>query len=124
MTTPFSEQYPPKPYQEKRPWGDFIKFVENSPCTVKIITVDVGQAFSLQYHESRDEFWYILSGNGIATMGTDKVDIHAGADYFIPRGTLHRIEATTEPVVFLEVAYGSFDEEDVTRVEDKYNRIS
>jgi len=26
-----------------RPWGGFIKFIENKPCTVKILTVKKGE---------------------------------------------------------------------------------
>lgn len=113
----------PKPYKEIRPWGNFVEFVKNQPCTVKIITVEKGQAFSLQYHESRDEFWRILSGNGVVTVGGTRKDITIGEDYFISKKSLHRIEAGSEDVVLLEIAYGSFDEDDIVRVEDKYNRI-
>lgn len=114
---------PPKPYRERRPWGEFIKFVENSPCTVKIITVNHGEGFSLQYHKSRDEFWHILDGNGTATIGPERIDIAKGEDYFIPSGTLHRIEAVDKDVVLLEISFGAFDEDDIVRVEDKYDRV-
>ena len=118
------EQNPSKPYREVRPWGNFVEFVKNQPCTVKIITVDKGQAFSLQYHDDRDEFWRIISGNGVATVGGARKDVVAGEDYFVPRKSLHRIEAGSEDVVLLEIAYGNFDENDIVRVEDKYNRSS
>jgi mannose-6-phosphate isomerase-like protein (cupin superfamily) len=118
------EQNHPEPYKEIRPWGNFVEFVKNQPCTVKIITVEKGQAFSLQYHESRDEFWRILSGNGVVTVGGTRKDIVVGEDHFISKKSLHRIEAGSENVVLLEIAYGSFDEDDIVRVEDKYNRIS
>lgn len=118
------EQNPSKPYQEIRPWGNFVEFVKNQPCTVKIITVEKGQSFSLQYHEDRDEFWRILSGDGVATVGGARKDIIPGEDYFVPRKSLHRIEAGSEDVILLEIAYGNFDESDIVRVEDKYNRLS
>lgn len=116
-------QQPPKPFREKRPWGDFIKFVENSPCTVKVITVEKGQSFSLQYHNKRDEFWYVISGNGTATIGDARQEIESKKEYFVPRETLHRIEAGTEAVVFVEISYGSFDEADIVRTEDRYGRV-
>ena len=117
------DQKPSKPYKESRPWGDFVEFVKNQPCTVKIITVNKGEAFSLQYHESRDEFWRILQGKGLVTIGDEKKPLVVGEDYFVPKKSLHRIEATDENVVLLEIAYGSFDENDIIRVEDKYNRV-
>ena len=42
----------------------------------------------------------------------------------IPLGAHHRIEnKTSEPVVFVEVQYGTyFGEDDIVRIEDDYNR--
>lgn len=114
----------PKPYREERPWGEFIEFTRNTPSTVKIITVKAGEAFSLQTHTNRDEFWRIISGDGTVTIGTTSTPIGIGKDYFIPRNTLHRIEAHTSSVVVLEISFGDFDEKDITRIEDKYGRTT
>ena len=111
-----------KKYIEERPWGKFERFTMNEKCTVKIITVKKGEAFSLQYHNNRDEFWHILSGVGIVTLGEEKKEAKAGDEYMISKGTHHRMEATEE-VKFLEIAFGEFDENEIVRVEDKYNRI-
>jgi mannose-6-phosphate isomerase len=114
---------PPKPYQEKRPWGEFIEYTRNVPSTVKIITVTPGEAFSLQHHQNRDEFWHIISGSGDITVGDVTSAIIAGTDHFVPRGTAHRIAASDSPVVFLEISFGDFDENDITRLEDRYGRV-
>ena len=113
---------PPKPYREKRPWGEYIEFTRNTPSTVKIITVNAGEAFSLQTHVHRDEFWRVISGNGIIHTGSSTVSVKIGDHHFIPRGTAHRIEAGDEPVVILEISFGDFDEKDIVRLEDKYGR--
>lgn len=115
---------PPTPIKKKRPWGDFIEFTRNTPSTVKIITVNPGEAFSLQHHEHRDEFWHIISGTGRITLGDTAADIVVGQDYVVPRGTNHRVEASTSPVVFLEISFGTFDEDDITRLADNYGRTS
>ncbi|MCC6448175.1 MAG: phosphomannose isomerase type II C-terminal cupin domain [Chitinophagaceae bacterium] len=112
-----------KPYIENRPWGNFVRFTDSSSGTVKIITVKAGEALSLQYHKKRDEFWHIISGEGTITIGTNKFWVNAGAEYTIPKNTLHRVEAGKQNVVFLEIATGSFSEDDVVRTEDKYGRI-
>jgi mannose-6-phosphate isomerase-like protein (cupin superfamily) len=114
----------PKPYREERPWGEFIEFTRNTPSTVKIITVKAGEAFSLQTHSARDEFWRIISGDGTITIGTKATPISPGSDYFVPRGTAHRIEAHNSSVVVLEISFGMFDEKDITRIEDKYGRTT
>ncbi len=110
-------------HQESRPWGSFEQFIKNEPATVKIITVNPGQAFSLQTHSNRSEFWYILSGTGTVTIGDIKKEVGPKDTFMIDLGATHRAEAGTEPLVFLEIAFGEFDENDITRLEDKYGRI-
>ena len=112
----------PKSYHEERPWGSFQRFTQNELSTVKIITVNPGEAFSLQKHKGRDEWWTILSGNGQATIGGAEKEIKAGDEYFVPRGTEHRITAGASAVVFLEISFGDFDEGDITRINDRYGR--
>ncbi len=114
----------PKPYREERPWGEFVEFTKNTLSTVKIITVKSGEAFSLQTHNKRDEFWRVISGEGTITIGTDSFPIQAGQNHFIPHNTVHRIQAGVSSVVVLEISFGEFDEKDITRLEDKYGRIA
>jgi mannose-1-phosphate guanylyltransferase/mannose-1-phosphate guanylyltransferase/mannose-6-phosphate isomerase len=133
----------PKPFQEKRPWGEEIWISRNgfssaplalvtpdtsslpqspAPSMVKIITVYPGELLSLQYHHHRDEYWRIISGNGVAEIGEEKIALNAGTDCFIPRETKHRLHGGTENLVLLELAFGDFDEGDIVRLEDKYGR--
>jgi len=109
-------------YKEDRPWGNFERFTSNEASTVKIITVKPGEAFSLQTHEHRDEFWRILQGSGMVTVGEARMQGMPGDHFFVPRGTKHRVEAGADGVKFLEVAFGTFDEADIIRLEDKYGR--
>jgi mannose-6-phosphate isomerase-like protein (cupin superfamily) len=89
---------------------------------VKIITVKPGEALSLQYHHKREEFWHIISGDGTAEIGEDRIPLAAGVDCFVPRETKHRISGGRAPLVFLELAFGDFDENDIVRIEDRYGR--
>lgn len=111
-----------KIYEEKRPWGSFRRFTLNEKTTVKVITVSAGQAFSLQHHKNRGEFWRILSGRAHVRVGDTTKKGKAGDEFFIPVGVLHRVEAI-EDTEFLEIAFGNFDEQDIVRLEDKYGRI-
>ncbi len=106
---------------EERPWGEFTRFTLNTKSTVKIIKVKSGEAFSLQYHNNRAEFWRILKGTGIATIGEEKREVKEGDEILIPEKTLHRMEGVTD-IEFLEIAFGEFDEADIVRIEDKYGR--
>lgn len=108
--------------KEVRPWGFFERFTLNEPSTVKIITVNPGEEFSLQQHDHRDEEWKILRGSGKVMVGDVTKEVKIGEEFFVARGTKHRVEGGSEGVTFLEVSLGQFDERDITRLEDKYGR--
>jgi mannose-1-phosphate guanylyltransferase/mannose-1-phosphate guanylyltransferase/mannose-6-phosphate isomerase len=114
----------PKPYREERPWGEELWLTRESgaPAMVKIISVKAGEALSLQYHHRRDEFWHVLSGDGMAEIGDNRIPLHPGTDCFVPREIKHRIEGGQTPLTFIELAFGEFDESDIVRLEDRYGR--
>lgn len=105
-----------------RPWGHYERFILNESSTVKIITVDAGEAFSLQTHEHRAEFWRILKGSGVVTVGENTHTAKPGDQFFIQTGHMHRAEAGPEGLEFLEIAFGQFDESDIIRLQDRYGR--
>lgn len=108
--------------KEERPWGNFERFTLNEKSTVKIITVNPGEEFSLQSHKHRDEFWRVLSGTGIITLDDYHHAVHANESFFSPKGHEHRMEGGPDGLMFLEIAFGDFDESDIERFEDKYGR--
>jgi mannose-6-phosphate isomerase-like protein (cupin superfamily) len=111
----------------KRPWGGFIKFVENKRCTVKIIRIKAGESLSLQSHKLRNEFWYVTSGKIKVTLGRtiSKVSqkiLTEDQFVFIHKNFLHRAMALKASEI-LEISFGKFAEKDIIRYEDKYGRI-
>ena len=111
-----------KKYKENRPWGGFERFTFNEKSTVKILTIKPKQKFSLQYHKNREEFWLFLDGPAKVTIGKKIIKAKKGDEIFIPKKTLHRIEALSKPVHVLEIAFGKFRENDIIRIEDIYGR--
>lgn len=111
-----------KKYSEKRPWGGFERFTLNKISTVKILTIKPRQKFSLQYHKHREEFWRFLDNSAKVTIGKRTFTAKKNREIFIPKKTLHRIEALSKPVNVLEISFGKFNEKDVVRVEDFYGR--
>lgn len=109
---------------DQRPWGNEIWFPSESLAMVKILTVDPGGVTSLQYHNHRDEYWRFISGNGQVMIGDDIISVKAGDEQYIPKKIKHRIIGGADPLVFLELHYGKFDEADIVRLEDKYGRVS
>ena len=113
---------PLKPYREERPWGEFVEYTRNTPSTVKIITVKPGEALSLQHHPNRDEFWHVLSGDGMLHIGDSEVPARPGENHFVNRETKHRMTGGSTPLVILEISLGEFDENDIVRLDDRYGR--
>lgn len=106
-----------------RPWGQFEQFVTNEPCTVKIITVEPGHRLSLQTHDLRGEFWRVLDGTLLVTVGQETRTVQGGDSVWVPPNTLHRMENLSGAAVrVLEIAFGDFDESDIVRHQDDYAR--
>lgn len=106
----------------EKPWGHFDQFTQNENTTVKIHSIKPSSALSLQYHDQRAEFWYIISGHPVLTIGDKKITANPGEEFMIARLEKHRIETKDEAVQILEICYGEFDEEDIVRLEDNYGR--
>ncbi|MCI5051361.1 MAG: phosphomannose isomerase type II C-terminal cupin domain [Candidatus Pacebacteria bacterium] len=105
-----------------KPWGHFRQFTLNQQTTIKTLNVNAGEILSLQTHTTREEYWYVLEGHPQITLGDEIFDAQPGQEIFVTQGQQHRIAAPTDAVVILEIAYGHFDEDDIVRLEDKYNR--
>ena len=112
-----------KKYRQQRPWGDFEQFTKAQPVTVKILTVKPFHAISLQYHRNRSEFWKVINGRGKVTVGEAVQDAIEGDEFFVPKGRKHRIETGASEIKIMEISSGDFDENDIVRLEDRYNRI-
>jgi mannose-6-phosphate isomerase len=111
------------PFTEERPWGGFREFTENDKGTVKIIFVRKGEAFSLQKHENRHEFWRVLSGNPDITIGSKTTRAKKGDEFDIQPKIDHRISASIDDTEILEISRGQFAEDDIIRIKDKYGRV-
>ncbi|MEK7219301.1 MAG: phosphomannose isomerase type II C-terminal cupin domain [Patescibacteria group bacterium] len=111
-----------KPFTVERPWGNFRQYTKNENTTVKIHSLKPNSSMSLQYHNYRDEFWRIISGHPLLTVGENKINANPGDEFMVLRLEKHRIETQNDAVQLLEICYGDFNEEDIVRLEDKYGR--
>lgn len=112
-----------EPFQDERPWGYFRQFCQNATVTVKILSIKPGEMFSLQSHAKRAEFWRVITGSGIAEIDNNSQEIKIGDEMTIPFNIKHRLIAGLSGLEVLEISYGDFDENDITRYEDKYGRL-
>jgi mannose-6-phosphate isomerase len=109
--------------KETRPWGNYTILDEKKYYKVKHLFVEKGNKLSYQYHNKREEHWFIISGKALITINDEKNVLYPGESVDIPIQTPHRIEALDESIEFIEVQTGTyFGEDDITRIEDDYGR--
>ena len=114
----------PPSVKVEKPWGYFEQYTHNLPCTVKVITVLSGGMLSRQYHEKRDELWVVLDRGACVELNGEVLYPEVEEKLFIPRKTVHRLSSSEgEAVRVLEISFGEFDEEDIVRLEDVYDRV-
>lgn len=107
-----------------RPWGYYESVDAGERFQVKRLMVKPGAALSLQLHRKRAEHWVVVSGRARVTRGEEILDLQENQSTYIPVGTKHRLENTSnEPLMIIEVQSGSYlGEDDIERFEDRYNR--
>ncbi len=121
ITKPVPEN---QPDSEKvvRPWGSFIQYANNEDATVSLMTVKPNQRLSLQSHTARAELWIVIDDGAIIQVDDKVIHANAGDEIWIPQGAKHRLSSDGETVRVLEVAFGNWQQEDITRYDDDYNR--
>ncbi len=110
-------------YVEDRPWGKFERYIENEKCTVKTLYLKPNSQTSLQYHAKRDEWWKVIKGSIIIFVNDSECRLIENDSFFIKRGLKHQIINLENPSIILEISTGDFDENDIVRLKDIYNRI-
>ncbi len=107
----------------ERPWGRFQQFTTEEPVTVKVITIEPGCRLSLQTHGHRAEMWQVLEGAADVQVDGRAWTARSGDMVWVPPGAVHRIgNSTGQMARVLELAFGPFDEADITRLQDDYAR--
>jgi mannose-6-phosphate isomerase len=112
------------PRRVEKPWGHELWFARTDRYAGKLLHVRAGQRLSVQYHETKDETSYLLSGRLLLSKGPDiesmrASEVVAGAAWRNEAGQVHTIEALEDSVV-VEVSTPELD--DVVRVSDDYGR--
>jgi mannose-6-phosphate isomerase len=127
---PTGEWVPPPPpagelpRRVEKPWGSELIWAWTSRYVGKILSITAGQRLSLQYHEHKDEWIYVLDGRMRLTLEGDDglveaTELGPGASVRVATGRTHRYEAI-ESCRIIEVSTPELD--DVVRLEDDYGR--
>jgi len=108
----------------ERPWGGYSVLEDvDPPACVKVLTINPKGRLSLQTHQKRSERWYILDAGIVVTVGDRTWETEVGETVYVPFMEKHRIENTSNRVArIVELMYGWYEEEDITRIEDDYGR--
>ncbi len=106
-----------------KPWGSFSQYAHNTECTVSLMTVNPGMRLSLQSHTGRAELWIVLDGGALVQLGDQAHEHKPGDEIWIPANTKHRLSCIgKQPVRVLEVAFGNWQQEDIRRYADDFQR--
>ena len=106
-----------------KPWGWEIRWIRTDRFAGKILHIKAGHQLSLQFHETKDEAFYVRSGTLELVLGRgpeQRVErLEPGSSRHIPPHTIHRFRAVTDCELF-EVSTSEL--EDVVRLEDDFGR--
>jgi len=116
-----------KPFIKKveKPWGYELVFAPTtSPVTGKMLHLDEGKRFSLQYHDKKEEVLTLVSGRATLSIENGKgemedLEMEKNKGYLVCIFQKHRVAAISDCDVF-EASTG--EKGNTVRVEDDYNR--
>ncbi len=112
------------PRRVAKPWGEELIWALTDRYCGKRITIETGKRLSLQVHERKDEWVFVMSGRLRLHLEDDAgvvrvEELGAGESRHVPVGRRHRFEAA-ERVELIEVSTPEID--DVIRIEDDFGR--
>ena len=114
-----------EPRRVEKPWGWELIWAVADQYVGKVLFVKAGESLSLQFHNEKDESWYVQSGRAQLELGDagqgalNREVVGEGACFRYRPGTVHRVTAL-EDTTILEVSTPHLD--DVVRLDDKYGR--
>jgi mannose-6-phosphate isomerase len=113
-----------EPHKVEKPWGWEYIWALTDAYAGKLLFIRAGQSLSLQYHERKDESWYVQEGRStveIGNLGQELVEreIAPGDTFHFSPQTVHRVRAI-EDTLIVEVSTPELD--DVVRLQDDYGR--
>jgi mannose-6-phosphate isomerase len=106
-----------------KPWGYELRFIKTDRYAGKLLFITAGSQLSLQYHEQKDEAFFVQEGTLELVLGKGEEQrvetLQAGEWRHITPGTIHRFRGVTDCLLF-EVSTPEL--EDVVRIEDDFGR--
>jgi mannose-6-phosphate isomerase len=119
------ERFAVEPRRVEKPWGYEVIWAVTERYCGKLLFVRAGEELSLQFHNVKDESWFVHEGRAeleLARAGeavTAGEIVGPGAAFRFEPGTVHRLRALEDTTIF-EVSTPDLD--DIVRLEDRYGR--
>lgn len=114
-------------HHETRVWGKFFDLYQAAGYKVKELVIEPNKGISYQRHFCRGEVWFVQSGCGYVKIGQDHNPLINYTTHKLETHSVFRIKPTqwhqlyntnTEPLVIVEIQYGSqTTEDDIERIE-------
>ena len=100
-------------------WGTYEVISQNDRSKVKILEVNPGCRYSLQYHYHRSEHWVVTKGTALVQIDDDEFLVGENQYVYVPLGCKHRISNPGKvPLIIIEVQIGDYlEENDIVRLE-------
>ena len=108
-----------------KPWGGELWFAHTDLYAGKLLHVKAGRQLSVQYHVTKDESSYLLSGRIVLRRGPSaealvSTELAPGDAWRNEPGVVHSVEALEDSEI-VEVSTPELD--DVVRLADDYGRV-
>jgi mannose-6-phosphate isomerase-like protein (cupin superfamily) len=106
-----------------KPWGYEVIWAETDRYVGKLLHIAAGHKLSRQYHERKDETFFVQAGEMVLELGrppnVERRTLRQNEAFHCTPGTVHRMVAEKD-VDVIEVSTPDLD--DVVRLEDAYGR--
>ncbi|MEW2494684.1 cupin domain-containing protein [Streptomyces nodosus] len=82
--------------------GAYLQFLRERNMSVGLYALDAGDSDPQQPHR-QDEVYFVVSGRGSITVGTETTQVARGSVVYVPAGTVHKFHHITEDLRVLVV---------------------
>lgn len=88
-------------------------------CSLAEEVLPAGAAVGRHFHRETEEIYYIVSGSGEMTVGSETAQVSAGDAVYIPVGNIHTLKNTgTEPMKLMLICGAAHNFDDSFPVSD------
>lgn len=111
-----------------KPWGCEYIWARTAQYVGKVLVINPDCKLSRQYHEQKDESFYVLKGSMLLEVGVpgeadfETMIMGVGNSFHCPPGTIHRMCAGTDGCEVAEVSTPESGAGDIVRLDDDYDR--